>query len=488
MANLEHGIPNMPSTVYDIASVSKQFGGIAIAMLAQSGQISLDDEIRTHIPEVPDFGTPITIRHLVHHTSGLRDWPGTLGIGGWRMDDVISFDQILRMVWRQQALNFVPGSEYLYSNTGYNLLAEVVHRVTETSYPDWMEAHVFGPLEMSHSHFHDDHQMIVKNRAQAYSKGVNAYKTVPNNLTALASSSLFTSVDDLAKWVLNFETKAVGGPEVIALMHEQGELNDGSQISYAFGHSISPYRGLQRVTHSGGWAGFNTYLLRFPEERFSVIVLGNAGDLRASSRAYEIADLYLEDRFVPSETEDAEEMPSIDLTEAELERFVGTYRLGLNWYVTISRDGTALTTQATGEDSFDMTPVSPTEFWVPAYGAHIDFKGPESSPATHFEYKHYHAPRVADLITQDDVQADVYLGTYYSDELETTYTVELRDGRLVLQHMRHGMIELSPIIPDIFNSDHWFMGEVEFKRDAAGQVAAFHASNYRSRNILFTKF
>ncbi len=488
MANLEHGIPNTPSTIYDIASVSKQFGAMAIAMLAQAGEISLDDEIHTYIPEVPDFGDPITIRHLIHHTSGLRDWPGTLSIGGWRMDDIITFDQILRMVWKQQALNFEPGSAYSYSNTGYNLLAEVVHRVTERSFPKWMNEHVFIPLGMNHSHFHDDHQMIVMNRAQAYSKEEDNYKMVPNGLTALASSSLFTSVDDLIKWVLNFETKAIGGPEVISLMHEKGVLNNGTKLSYAFGHSIWSYKGLQHVTHSGSWAGFNTYLLRFPEERFSVIVLSNASDLGASRRAYEIVDLYLQDRFLPEETADNEEVTPVNLTGAQLERFVGNYKLGLNWYVNITREDDKLKTRATDEATFDMTPLSNTKFWVPGYKAHIDFKGPETDPATHFEYRGFHAPRVSGIITQEDVSADVYLGKYYSEELEATYSVQINDGKLVLQHMRHGTIELSPIIEDIFHSDHWFMVEVEFVRDSSGKITGFLASDNRSHNILFNKF
>ncbi len=488
MANLEHGIPNTPSTVFDIASVSKQFGAMAIAMLAEAGTLSLDDEVHTHIPEVPDFGNPITLRHLVHHTSGLRDWPGTLSMAGWLMDDIITFDQILRMVWKQQALNFEPGAEYSYSNTGYNLLAETVSRVTDQSFPEWMDTHVFTPLEMHHSHFHDDHQMIVKNKAQGYRKAGSQYKMVPNSLTALASSSLYTSVDDLIKWVQNFETKTVGGPAVMSQMHEQGVLNDGSEIAYAFGNSIGSYRGLVQVTHSGGWAAFNTYLVRFPEERFSVIVLSNAGDLNASRRAYEIVDLYLKDQFIPEEQASNEEVTPITLTDTQLERFVGNYKLGPGWYVNIFRDGNALKTQATNESAFDMTPVSATKFWVQAYGSHIDFKGPASAPATYFDYRQYQAPRVSDVIAQEDVRTADYLGTYYSEELETTYTAEIQEDKLVFQHMRHGTIALSPLIEDVFNSDRWFMREVEFVRNASGEITGFLASDSRSRNVLFSKF
>ena len=485
MANLDHDIPNTPSTIYDIASVSKQFAGMAIAMLHLSEEISLDANINNYVPEVPDFGNPITIRHLVHHTSGLRDWPGTLAIGGWRFDDIISFDQILRMIWKQKELNFEPGARYSYSNTGYNLLAETVTRVSGKSFQDWTMENIFIPIGMTHSHFHDDHQMIVKNRAQAYRKEMDEYKMIPNGLTALASSSLYTSVDDLIKWVLNFETQEVGGDAVISLMHEQGVLNNGEEIAYAFGNSISTYKGLKRVAHSGSWAGFNTYLVRFPDVRFSVIVLSNASELGAGQRAYEIIDLYLNDQFIEEEKTD-DEPASITLHEEELDTFIGTYKLGLNWYVTITREDKVLKTKATGEPTFDMIPVAATKFWVPAYGAHIDFKGHESGKATHFEYREYQAPRV-EIVTAGEVNIEPYLGVFYSEELEATYTAQRKEGRLVLEHIRHGIIALRPITRDVFSTDSWFMGEVEFVRDAAGEISGLRVSNNRSRNIYFGK-
>ena len=486
MANLDHGIPNTPSTIYDIASVSKQFAGMAIAMLHLSEDISLDANINSYVPEVPNFGKPITVRHLVHHTSGLRDWPGTLAIGGWRFDDIISFDQILRMIWKQKELNFEPGDRYSYSNTGYNLLAETVTRVSGKSFRDWTQEHMFMlALGMTNSHFHDDHQMIVKNRAQAYRKEADGYKMIPNGLTAMASSSLYTNVDDLIKWVLNFETQEVGGDAVISLMHEQGVLNNGEEIAYAFGNSVSTYKGLKRVAHSGGWAGFNTYLVRFPDVRFSVIVLSNAGDLGAGQRANEIIDLYLKDLFIEEEkTED--EPASITLNEEELDQFVGTYKLGINWYVTITREDQVLYTKATGEPTFEMIPVAAKKFWVPAYGAHIDFQGIESGKATYFDYREYHAPRV-EIVAANAVNTEPYLGVFYSEELEATYTAKDEEGRLVLEHIRHGDIALRPITKDVFSTDSGFMGEVEFTRDAAGQISGFLVSNYRSRNIYFGK-
>ena len=204
-ADLEHKVPITGTSVFDVASVSKQFAGLAIAMLVEQGKVSLTDDIRKYIPEMQDFGRKITIGHLVHHTSGLRDWPGTLALAGWRFDDVISFDHILTMAFNQRTLNFDPGSEYMYSNTGYNLLAEVVRRVTGKSFREWTDQQLFKPLGMTRSHFRDDHTEIFPDRVLGYGRADDGWRATGNNLMALGSSSLFTTAEDLARWLANFD-------------------------------------------------------------------------------------------------------------------------------------------------------------------------------------------------------------------------------------------------------------------------------------------
>ena len=276
LANLEYDIPITPTTIFDIASVSKQFAAFVIATLAHDGKLSLDDDIRTYLPDVPDFGHTITIWHLLHHTSGLRDWVQSLVIAGVAMEDVISFKHILKMVRQQKALNFEPGAAYSYSNTGYNLLAEIVERVTGDSFREWTDANIFKPLAMANSHFHDDHQMILKNRAYSYQASENGgFKHAVNNTTALGSSSLFSTVEDLATWILNFDNTQIGEQTVIEQMHQRGMLNNGEQISYAFGLNIGDYRGLKTVGHSGSWRGFRSHLMRFPDQKFGVVILCN---------------------------------------------------------------------------------------------------------------------------------------------------------------------------------------------------------------------
>jgi len=306
MANLEHAAPLTPSTVFLAASVSKQFTAFAIALLADQGKLSLDDDVRRYVPELPAYEHPITIRHLIHHTSGLRDEFELLALAGYRMDDVITKETILRLAFRQQALNFKPGDEYLYANTGYTLLAEIVERVTGQSFRSWTTAHLFEPLGMNDSHFRDDYQAVLKNRAQGYYQdgdrqdgdrqdGEPTYKNQVVNYANVGASGLYTTAEDLARWVQNFEDGRVGGRAVLKQVHEQGRLNNGDTLSYAFGLGIGQYKGHARVSHSGSHRGFRTYVARFPDDDLAVIVLSNLDSFQPTGLALQVADLYLVD-------------------------------------------------------------------------------------------------------------------------------------------------------------------------------------------------
>lgn len=300
MASIEHGVAITPSTVFDTASLAKQFTGMAVAMLVGEGKIRLTDDVRKYIPEFPDFGQPVTIEHLLHHTSGLRDWPGTLRVAGWSYEDVISFRQVLTMAYHQRSLNFTPGAEHLYSNTGYNVLAEVVQRVTGQSFRAWTDEHLFQPLGMTHTHFRDDHTEVIANRAFGYRRGKDgAWRNVPDNLTAVGSSSLFSSVDDFALWLINFDRATVGGKAAVALMQTPGKLNDGTTTPYGFGITTGSYRGLPMFTHSGGWAAFDTYTVYFPQQKLGIVVLANSDSINAQNEIIRIANIYLEKELAP---------------------------------------------------------------------------------------------------------------------------------------------------------------------------------------------
>ena len=408
MANLEYDIPITPTTIFDIASVSKQFAAFAIATLAHEGKLSLDDDIRTHLPDVPDFGNTITLRHLLHHTSGLRDWVQSLVIAGVAMEDVISFKHILKMARHQKALNFEPGEAYLYSNTGYNLLAEIVEKVTGDSFREWTDTNIFKPLAMTNSHFHDDHQMILKNRAYSYQAVENGrFKHAVNNTTALGSSSLFSTVEDLAKWILNFDDTQIGEQIVIEQMHQRGVLNNGEQISYAFGLNIGEYRGLKTVGHSGSWRGFRSHLIRFPEQKFGVVILCNLDTFNPLRLTEKVADLYLADVLAP--VEEASEPEKV---------------------------------------------AAPTE----------DTKPEPLTPKQLTEFE----------------------GDYYTEELDTTYSIRVQGNQLVAQHIRHDDILLT-YTDGHFVGNTWFFPEIHFTRDNTGRVTGFRLTGGRVRNLHFEK-
>ena len=478
-ASLEHEVPITAGTVFDVASVSKQFAGLAIAMLVDQGRIGLGDDVRKYIPELHDFGAAagrrITIAHLLHHTSGIRDWPATLSVAGWRFDDVISYDQILRFAYAQRTLNFSPGAEYTYSNTGYNLLAEVVKRVTGKSFRDWTDENLFRPLGMASSHFHDDHTMVVPGRAFSYRRADGAWRAVTDNLTALGSSSLFSSAADMAKWLINFDSARVGGRRAMELTRTRAPLNDGSPNQYAFGILHGEWRGVPFLSHSGSWAGFVSFLAYIPEKRFGVVVLANAPNVPVQRAAIEISNIYLGPELAPVTAAAAVQSPgaTVEVPIATLDRYVGTYRLGPGWYVRIRREGTALMTQATREAEFPLEPRSEREFWVEAYNAPMTFARDSVSGRVMLHYRNFRVPR---HIGRDPVRGRPLAelaGEYVSEELGTSYEVLVSDSTVTLRHFRHGDVPLVRAFGDDWSGAPFFLRSIMFVRDARGRVTGF---------------
>jgi CubicO group peptidase (beta-lactamase class C family) len=326
MADLEHGIPITSSSVFDTASVSKQFAGMAVAMLVREGRLSLAHDVRQYLPQLPDFGKTITLRHLTHHTSGLRDWPALFAVAGKSFEDVLSFEEILHLAMRQRDLNFEPGAEHLYSNTGYNLLAKIVEEVTGEPFARWTGEKIFKPLGMTATHFHDNHARLVKNRAHSYRQNSGAFVNVGNQLTALGSSSMFSTTDDMARWLINLQTGRVGGRETLALLRQQAALNDGSPNNYAMGLAITHYKGLKVEQHTGSWAGFRSILAHYPEQKFGIVILGNVASLNTTSLAGKIADLYLAHLLHSDTTSPAQKKPAaFAIPQGDIHRSLETY-------------------------------------------------------------------------------------------------------------------------------------------------------------------
>ncbi len=322
-ADLERGVPITPETVFYLGSVSKQFTAANVALLAQRGDISLDDDVRKHVPELSEYGQPVTIRHLIHHMSGVRDYYDLLSLAGvsWQ---AFGAEATLALIAQQENLNFPPGEEYLYSNSGYFLLPVIVERVTGQSIRQFAQEHLFGPLGMEHTSFHDDHTIPVPNRAYSYgTKEEGAFElTFLPEFDLVGAGGVLSTIYDLVRWDQNFYDAKAGGKEFVGQLHTRGVLNNGDTLSYAFGLTISEYKGLRTVSHGGSLMGFRTQLTRYPDQRFSVICLCNLGNINPGLLARKVAEIYLADLF-----------------EANLSEYAGAYyskELDVTWTVRLT--------------------------------------------------------------------------------------------------------------------------------------------------------
>jgi CubicO group peptidase (beta-lactamase class C family) len=333
LANLEENAAITPQSVLDIGSTSKQFTAASILLLEKQGKLSVNDDIRKYIPELPDYGQKITILHLLNHTSGLRDYLTLMELAGINIDSVTTDEDALQMIFRQKALNFAPGSDWLYSNTGFFLLSVIVKRVSGKTLRDFAAENIFTPLEMIHTQYRDDHTSLIANRAMAYNakeKG-GGYSLDVSYFEQTGDGAVHTSVEDLLKWDENFYSGQIGGKDFLAEIQEQGKLNDGKVLEYAKGLFIGEYRGLHAVSHGGSWGGYRAELLRFPEQHFSVACLCNLGSASPSNRAHRVADIYLASLMKPKEEkkkeskDDERQEAEIRLTEEQLRDYLGDY-------------------------------------------------------------------------------------------------------------------------------------------------------------------
>ncbi len=294
MADLEHNVPNTPDTIFESGSVAKQFTAMAIMLLVQDGRLSLDDQVRTHVPELPDYGVPLTIRHMLTHTSGLRDWGSIASIAGApRTTREYTHAHVLDIVSRQKSLNFPPGTQWSYSNTGFNLAAIIVDRVSGMSFADFSKRRIFEPLGMTSTHWRDDHRRIVRNRAIAYSTAAVGYEIEMPFENVHGNGGLLTTVGDLLKWNENFVKPVVGDAALLSQMATAGKYSDGRDLDYGLGLYVRPLDGVKNVYHSGSTAGYRAHLNRFPESHTSVAVLCNASDGEATRAANDVSRAYL---------------------------------------------------------------------------------------------------------------------------------------------------------------------------------------------------
>jgi CubicO group peptidase (beta-lactamase class C family) len=481
--SLELGVPLTPESVFYMGSVSKQFTAASVVLAAEQGSLSLDDDIRKWVPELPNYGKPITLREMLHHTSGFRDVLGLLSLSGRNFEDIHPTPELLDLLAHQKALNYTPGDEFLYSNTNFFLMSVVIPRATGKPLSQFAEENIFKPLGMTHTRFYDDRSVVVPGRVAAYEPRPNGGFRIDwsTNFEKIGDGGLMSSVDDLLLWDRNYYDNKLGKGTLWKEMQTQGVLNNGKTIEYGLGVFISKYRGLPIVEHGGALFGYRTELLRFPEQKFSVITLCNLGTSAPRNLANQVADIYLAGQF-PASASSGESAPTAQ-QHVDPQPFAGSYRSAESHsvYTLATADGDLTLfgqhLKAAGADRF-VFPGGPELRFAsgPDNALRFTIESPDARPQVFERYQ---------PVSLTAADAAKYAGTFESSELEAAYKIEVKDGKLVLRVNWQDPTALEPTVRDEFKGPD---GEtLVFRRDAKGQITGFDVFAGRVRNILFTK-
>lgn len=478
MSNMEYNLAIGPDSKFHVASVSKQFTASAIIKLSQEGKLSLEDDIRKFIPEVPDFGYKITINHLLHHSSGLRDQWEMISLSGWRNNDLVTETDILDMVKRQKALNFKPGDEYLYSNTGYTLLAIAVKKITGISLKEYADQEFFKPLGMTNTHFQSDHSAIIPNRTSAYVKDENGnWRIEIPVFDNYGATALFTTAKDLAKWDEAFYSGKLFSDNFIKVMYKPGILNDGTQQLYASGLMLENYRGYDIIEHGGADAGYRCFVLRIPEKHFSVIMLANRANFFVDY--HKVIDLFIKNK---TDNNQSGSEKQFEIDSAIVKNWEGDYFDE----ITQSRFNLHLENNELKIGWWSLRPVSNYEFTAGAL--------------TTFSFK-YDGKNILMIKTEKGNKKTIYKkvhkiepskaewgqveGTYYCSELDALYKVTADKNNIFVHIPRNDSIKLSPYLKDIFEGDYEWI--VRLVRDNKNQITGFYLSTKMARNLFFER-
>jgi CubicO group peptidase (beta-lactamase class C family) len=475
LADMEHNVPNTTQTIFESGSVAKQFTAAALVLLQQDGKLSIDDPVKKYIPELPDYGAPLTIRHLLNHTAGLRDWGTVLSLTGvGRGERIINQDLALDVITHQKALDFTPGAEYSYSNSGYNLAAIIVERVSKQKFPAFVEERLFKPLGMKNSSWRDDYQRIVPGRAQAYSRpGNGPWRLNMPFMNVYGNGGMLTTVGDWMKWNAMLDSQSLGAPLVTAL-ETQGVLNDGRKIAYALGLTVNKYKGLKDVSHGGATAGYQTFLARYPDNKVSVAVMCNGTSPSAGGLAANITD----EIFGPFP--EAPKTETVKLSEEELKKFVGIWRSEK----THLPARFAVQNGIPGWRGARLVPVGGGEFTAgdnrlkftldkdgkPVAAENVDPDGEVTRFIPEQEWK----PTPAEL--------ESFKGDWFSEEAGATFTFAVDADKAFIKQRPATSLALQPLY-----KDHFFAqgSVVWFTRDKKGKVNGMHVGSSRMRDMPF---
>ena len=507
MANLAYGIPFEEDTRTNIGSTSKQFTAFAIMLQAQRGLLSLDDDIRTHIPELPEFDGTIQVRHLITHTSGLREFLNLLRMTGRRLDrgDWIDRSELIEIVQRQPALQNAPGAEWNYNNTAFGLAAAIVERTSGQDFHVFMEENVFGPLGMTGTMVRPSIRHIVPNQSEGYTPTPDGYRQIGDLGAAVGAGGMYSTIADLQTWVENYANPRVGTPEIFDEMMTSYVLTNGEETGYGYGLGVDEQRGLKRVHHGGADVAHRSMLVYYPEINAGITVQSNHAQF-GSDVAFELAEEFFEDAMEPEEEagEGPDAAGAAEAAEAEhafdpdaydpanFDEFVGRYAIDAapDFILTFTRQDGTFYTQATGQQRLEIVPTSDSTFALLAVEASITFlRGDdgEVNAAILHQNGNQRATRLEDdgaveawTPTAEDL-AD-FAGRFYSEELETFYDFAVEDGELIMRQRRLGRVVLAPGERDNFAGGSFSFA---FERDRNGEVIGFYLSNGRTRDVRF---
>ena len=480
LADLEHDVKNAADTIFEAGSVSKQFTAAAVLLLERDGKLSLDDEVRKYIPELPDYGAPLTIRHMLNHTSGLRDWGSVAAIAGWpRTTRVHTHAHVLDIVSRQRSLNFPSGTRWSYSNTGYNLATIIVSRVSGESFAAFSRKRIFEPLGMTRTSWRDDYRRIVPGRAIAYSPAPGGYRLNMPFEDVHGNGGLLTTVGDMLRWTASFTKGTLGDERFVGEQQTAGRFNDGQQHDYALGLRIGTYKGVREVGHSGSTAGYRAYLADYPDQKVSVGVLCNVSSGNAGEYAHAVADLYLGSAISASGNSSGPGRKAYAPKPAELDAVAGDYRdVNTGEPLRIINVNGGLRLNGTAP----LQPESGTRFT--ASGGRLLERDPGNRLRAIDRFGRIDEYERLDAATLEPRPLTDYVGEYVSDEAEVTYTAAVEGEVLVLTRRPDDVIRLAPAYADGFRAP---LGFVRFTRDGSGRVTGFHITQDRVWKLPFVR-
>lgn len=494
MADIEHAIPITPATIFYMCSVSKQFTGYSIVLLARQGKIKLDEDIHTYISWAPDFGEKITVRNLLNHTSGIRDDISLAAISGLGYDGMLTQDLALNILKRQRSLNFPPGQKYSYSNSNYVLLSEIVKTVSGKSFRTFSDSAIFKPLGMEHSRFQDNYTELIQNRAFSYEPlDSNHFSNDFQNVYTLGDGGLFTNINDMSKWVANFYNPIAGDLKDINQLTENGKLDNGKKIDYALGINVDKYRGWQQFQHGGGLAGYRTFISVFPDLKIGFLVFSNVGNFDPYAKTHDLANLFISDTTKPgikNKPENKDSSLAILKNPQHFNIYVGDY---------ISEDGVQFNFSITNQKMYWNCYGQSSLLRKEAKDTFSVFTNPD------IKFVFEQSPKKSSIVNQywpynnrvlkkyvsgsllTDKELRLYTGIYYSPELECQFGISLKDHHLFLTSNKYENRQLTMVGNDNIIDKNGGLGHITILRDIDKKIIGFEVNSGAIMHLKFNK-